>query len=119
MKAGETTAFVGPSGSGKSTIIQLVMRFYNPMNDGGEILLDGKPIKNYDLRSIRKNVGYVGQEPVLFNCSIRKNMLLAKPNATEHEINKALKLANCNFVERMEKGIETSVGAQGGKLSGG
>lgn len=52
-EAGQTTAFVGPSGSGKSTIIQLCMRFYNPLNDGGEILLDGKPIKSYDLRSLR------------------------------------------------------------------
>lgn len=69
FEAGKTTAFVGPSGSGKSTIIQLVERFYNP--DSGTITLDGVPIDKYDLREMRRAIGYVGQEPVLFNTSIR------------------------------------------------
>lgn len=89
FEAGKTTAFVGPSGSGKSTIIQLVERFYNP--DNGLITLDGVPLDHYDLRGMRRAIGYVGQEPVLFNTTIRENMRLAKPDATEIEMVEALK----------------------------
>lgn len=116
---------MGPSGSGKSTIIQLIERFYNPshVHDGdvkGEILLDGKPIESYDLRSLRRCMGYVGQEPVLFNTSIAENLKFAKPDATEFEMEQALKRAKAwDFVENLPGGINANVGASGGQLSGG
>lgn len=84
FEAGKTTALVGPSGSGKSTIIQLIERFYK--NDSGSIRVDGIPIENLNLRSFRRHIGYVGQEPVLFNATIRENMKFAKPDATDAEI---------------------------------
>jgi len=84
FEAGKTTALVGPSGSGKSTIIQMIERFY--MNDSGSIKVDGTPIESLDLRAFRRMVGYVGQEPVLFNATIRENMKFAKPDATDAEI---------------------------------
>ena len=79
------------------------MRFYNPLD--GEITFDGEPIQNWDLRSLRRNVGYVGQEPVLFNDTIEANMRLAKPDAENWEIDEALKLACCKpFVDRLSHG---------------
>jgi ATP-binding cassette subfamily B (MDR/TAP) protein 1 len=108
FEAGKTTALVGPSGSGKSTIIQLLERFYDPT--GGEILLDGDDIKKVNLKSMRQLIGYVGQEPVLFNASIRENMLFAKPDATEDEIIQALKDANAwSFIQKKmgATGIDT------------
>mmetsp|Transcript_41198 Transcript_41198/g.62681 ORF Transcript_41198/g.62681 Transcript_41198/m.62681 type:complete len:171 (-) Transcript_41198:2427-2939(-) len=84
FEAGKTTALVGPSGSGKSTIIQLVERFYDP--DAGSVNFDGTNLKDYDLRSVRQLIGYVSQEPVLFNASIKENMLFAQPDATDAEI---------------------------------
>ena len=88
FEAGKTTALVGPSGSGKSTIIQMIERFYK--NDSGTITLDGNPIESLDLRSFRRSMGYVGQEPVLFNASIKENMRFAKPDASDKEIEEAL-----------------------------
>ena len=81
MNANETTALVGPSGSGKSTCIQLIERFYDPSE--GQVLLDGKDLKEYDLRSVRQTIGYVGQEPVMFNQTIYENMKYSNPNATK------------------------------------
>lgn len=69
IEAGKTTALVGPSGSGKSTIIQLIERFYNP--ESGSITLDGVELDKYDLRQMRQIIGYVGQEPIMFNTTIR------------------------------------------------
>ena len=120
FEAGKTTALVGPSGSGKSTIIQLLERFYDPT--GGQVLLDGDDIKTVNLQSMRQLIGYVGQEPVLFNASIRENMLFAKPDATEEEIIQALKDANAwSFIQKKmgTTGIDTQVGGSGGQLSGG
>lgn len=92
FEAGKTTALVGPSGSGKSTIIQLMERFYDPLE--GQVLLDGMDIRKLNLRSMRRLIGYVGQEPVLFNTTIRENMKFAKPDATDKEIEDALRAAN-------------------------
>jgi len=120
FEAGKTTALVGPSGSGKSTIIQLLERFYDPT--GGQVLLDGDDIKTVNLQSMRQLIGYVGQEPVLFNASIRENMLFAKPDASEEEIIQALKDANAwSFIQKKmgTTGIDTQVGGSGGQLSGG
>jgi ATP-binding cassette subfamily B (MDR/TAP) protein 1 len=118
FEAGKTTALVGPSGSGKSTIIQMIERFYQ--NDSGSITVDGHEIASLDLRSFRRLVGYVGQEPVLFNATIKENMKFAKPDATDDEIREALVAANAwGFIQKIEKGIETTVGGSGGSLSGG
>jgi len=92
FESGKTTALVGPSGSGKSTIIQLIERFYDPCQ--GSVLIDGTDIKMLDLRSMRHTIGYVSQEPVLFNTTIKENLLFAKEDATDAEIEQALKDAN-------------------------
>jgi len=120
FEEGKTTALVGPSGSGKSTVIQLMERFYDPCS--GQVLIDGVDLKSINLTSLRQQIGYVGQEPVLFNTSIRENMYFAKPDATDAEIEQALKDANAwSFIKSKmgEKGIDTEVGASGGQLSGG
>ena len=95
--------------------MQLIERFYDP--DSGQVLIDGKDLKTLNLRSLRKKIGYVGQEPVLFNMSIRENLLYGKPDATEEEIIKALKSANAweFIVDKMkEHGVDTNVGNAGG-----
>jgi ABC-type multidrug transport system fused ATPase/permease subunit len=88
----------------------LLERFYDP--ESGTITLDGEDIRNLNLSQMRQNIGYVGQEPVLFNTSIRENMYFAKPDATDKEIEEALKAANAwDFIqESMDKGIDTNVG---------
>ena len=118
FEEGKTTAIVGASGAGKSTIVQLLERFYDPTS--GKVLFDGDDLRSMDLGYYRKHlVGYVGQEPVLFNCSIKENLLYARPEATDEEIESALRDANAwSFVEAMG-GIETTVGNSGGQLSGG
>ena len=88
FEEGRTTAIVGASGSGKSTIVQLIERFYDP--EAGEITLDGKEIRSLHLRELRRKIGYVGQEPVLFNSSIKENILYGNPSAPEDEIIHAL-----------------------------
>ena len=119
IEGGKTTALVGPSGSGKSTVIQLIERFYDPAS--GTVTLDGKDITSVNLCSMRQQIGYVSQEPILFNCSIRENMKFAKPDATDEEIIQALKDANAwDFInDTMSEGINTGVGSGGGQLSGG
>jgi ATP-binding cassette subfamily B (MDR/TAP) protein 1 len=92
FEQGKTTALVGQSGSGKSTIIQLLERFYDP--NSGTVLIDGLDLKTLNLCQVRQQVGYVGQEPVLFNTTIRDNLRFAKPDATEAEMIEALKNAN-------------------------
>lgn len=96
----------------------MIERFYK--NDSGTIKLDGTPIEDLDLRGFRRNMGYVGQEPVLFNATIKENMKFAKPDATDQEIIDALNAANAYiFIQKMEKGLNTIVGGSGGSLSGG
>ena len=82
IKAGETTAIVGPSGSGKSTIIQLVERFYDPVV-GGSVCFDGKDLKKIDLRDLRENIGYVGQEPTMILGTIKDNLLFGNRHAND------------------------------------
>lgn len=118
IEAGKTTALVGPSGSGKSTVIQLLERFYDPTE--GDIFLDGVSIKDVNLASMRKAMGYVSQEPVLFNASIRENMRFSVPEATEQEMITALENANAwDFVSNLPDKLDTHVGGAGGQLSGG
>lgn len=88
-------------------------RFYDP--DSGSVLLDGKDYKTLNLRSMRQLIGYVGQEPVLFNTTIKENMLFAKPDATDEQIEKALRDSNAwDFIEEFPDRINTQVGGSGG-----
>jgi ABC-type multidrug transport system fused ATPase/permease subunit len=115
---GEQVAFVGPSGAGKSTISSLLLRFYDP--SGGQIIIDGKDAKDYDLTELRGNMAIVPQEVLLFGGSIRDNIEYGKPGATEQEILKAAEQANAmEFIGRFPEGLETLVGERGVQLSGG
>ena len=118
LKKGETLALVGQSGSGKSTIANLVNRFYDIKN--GEILIDGLNIKTITKNSLRKLIGLVTQDSILFNDSIKNNLLVAQNNATDDEIIEALKIANAwEFVKELTDDIYHNVGDSGNKLSGG
>jgi ABC-type multidrug transport system fused ATPase/permease subunit len=98
--------------------VQLIERLYEPTS--GEILIDGIPLKYLNLRDFRRQIGYVNQEPVLLNTSIKNNILLGKPDATDEEISEALKKINAwDFVRKMPHGIEECTGFGGGSLSGG
>ena len=118
IEKNKKTAFVGESGSGKSTIVALIERFYD--TNSGSILIDELDIKEYNLNSLRKCIGYVGQEPVLFSGTVKENLLFGKEDATEEEIIEALKKANAyDFVDKLEKKLETFIGIGGSQLSGG
>ncbi|RDX83230.1 ABC transporter B family member 9, partial [Mucuna pruriens] len=119
IPAGKTVALVGESGSGKSTVISLLERFYNP--DSGHILLDGVNIKELRLSWLRQQMGLVGQEPILFNESIRANIAYGKEvSATEEEIIAAAEAANAHkFISSLPDGYDTCVGERGTQLSGG
>ena len=118
IEKNKKTAFVGESGSGKSTIVALLERFYDPIS--GSISIDGVDLREYNLNSLRKNIGYVGQEPVLFSGTVKENLLFGKEDATDEEINEALKKANAyDFVHKLEKKLDTFIGIGGNQLSGG
>ena len=118
IPAGEKIALAGHSGAGKSTIIQLLLKFYPILQ--GKILVDGKPIEQWNLKQLRSNIGIVPQEVLLFGGSIRENIAYAKPNASEEEIVLAAKKANAwQFISQFPEGLETTVGERGIKLSGG
>ena len=115
---GKTVALVGQSGSGKSTIANLLTRFYDVQE--GSIKIDGIDIKDMNMHSVRGLMGLVTQDSILFNDSIKNNILIGKPDATDSEIIEALKIANAyEFVKDLPSGIETNIGDAGGKLSGG
>ncbi len=115
---GSVTALVGSSGSGKSTIASLAASFLNPSS--GEVTIDSTDLSKVILSSYRKNLGVVLQDEFLFEGSIRENILFAKPNANEAEIQEAIKAAYVNeFTDRFEDGLETLIGERGVKLSGG
>jgi len=115
---GRKVALVGKSGAGKSTIVQLLMRFYNP-NSGG-IRIDGTDIRQLDLTSLRRNIGIVPQEVLLFGGSIEENIRYGKPDASLAEIEQAARKANAwEFISSFPEGLATIVGERGIKLSGG
>jgi ATP-binding cassette, subfamily B, bacterial len=113
---GETVALVGATGAGKSTLVNLLARFYE--FGSGEILVDGKSIRDYDMRALRESIGVVTQESFLFNGTVRENLLMGKPSASDAELWSALEAANArDFVERLPKKLESVVGERGVKLS--
>jgi len=115
---GKTVALVGQSGSGKSTIANLLTRFYDVQQ--GSIKIDGIDLKDFNLQSLRGLMGLVTQDSILFNDTIKNNLLLGKESATDEEIIEALKIANAyEFVKDLPNGIETNIGDSGNKLSGG
>ena len=118
VKAGQKIALVGPSGSGKSTIIKLLSGLY-PFEQG-DILIDGKGIRNYNVTALRKNFGTVPQDTILFGGTIRENIAYGKTNATEEEIITAARKANAfSFIDSFPEKFDTIVGERGVKISGG
>ncbi len=118
IEKGKTVALVGSSGAGKSTLADLVPRFHDVSS--GELLIDGINIKAYSLEQLRRLMGIVTQEPILFNDTIANNITLGIDNATAVAIEQAAKIANAhNFILQKEEGYKTNIGDRGGKLSGG
>ncbi len=116
INKGQTVALVGQSGSGKSTIVDLIPRFFDPVN--GEILLDGKNLKNYSIDSLRSLFGYVNQQPVLFNDTIYNNILFGKPDSSVEEVERAARLAFAHdFIVEKENKYQTNLGEGGDNLS--
>ena len=117
-RPGETVALVGATGAGKSTLASLLPRFYELPENDGKIFVDGKEIREYGLRALRENIGVVTQESFLFNGSIRENLLMGKPSATDAELWRAVDAANARaFIERLPEKLESVVGERGVKLS--
>jgi ATP-binding cassette subfamily B (MDR/TAP) protein 1 len=144
IPAGQTAALIGSSGSGKSTVMALLQRFYDPVaavidrgedgleividsstsskldNSNGIVLVDGMDIRTMDVMYLRNEIGLVGQEPVLFDASVRDNIALGKDDATEEEIIAAAKIANAHgFISKFDGGYDYNVGTRGKKVSGG
>ena len=115
---GRMTALVGPSGGGKSTVFNLMLRFYEP--ESGSITIDGQDIVNFSRQSLRQQIAYVSQDVYLFHSTIRENIAIGKPGATEDEIIAAAKAAHAHeFVTGFPNGYDTPVGERGAQLSGG
>lgn len=117
IPSGSNVCIVGPSGGGKSTVASLLLRFYNPTE--GAITINGLNIKDLNVKSLRRRIGMVAQEPVLFSGTVAENIAYGKPQATRAEIVAAARKANCGFISDFPDGLETQVGARGAQLSGG
>lgn len=118
INKGETVAFVGMSGGGKSTLINLIPRFYDVTQ--GEILIDHHNVKDFLTGSLRNQIGLVQQDNILFSDTVKENILLGRPDATDDEIVEAAKMANAHdFISNLPNGYDTEVGERGVKLSGG
>lgn len=117
-KPGEIVALLGQTGSGKTTLVNLIPRFFDVTS--GRVLIDGKDVREMDLYSLRRQIGIVLQESLLFSATIRENIAYGRPDATEEEIIAAAKAANAhNFILEFEKGYDTEIGERGVTLSGG
>ncbi|KAF2675787.1 hypothetical protein K458DRAFT_447859 [Lentithecium fluviatile CBS 122367] len=117
IEQGTNVAIVAPSGAGKSTVASLLLRFYIPTE--GTITIHGRDITKLNAKQLRRKIGYVGQEPVLFSGTIAENISYGVPHATRAEIIAAARKANCEFISDFPDGLETHVGARGTQLSGG
>nr|WP_275064650.1 ATP-binding cassette domain-containing protein [Bartonella sp. MM73XJBT] len=118
LQPGKPIMLLGPSGCGKSTLAKLLCALYPPAS--GQILINDQSIQNFDIRSVRQTIAYFPQSPCLFSGTILENMLLAKPDASENEINAALHASACyDLIAQLPQGLHPQVGEQGGFLSGG
>lgn len=117
IPSGSNVCIVGPSGGGKSTVASLLLRFYNPTQ--GTITINGVDIAKMNVKSLRRRIGMVAQEPVLFSGTVAENIAYGKPRASRAEIIAAAQKANCGFISDFPDGLETQVGARGAQLSGG
>ncbi len=118
IKYGEMTALVGHSGAGKSTILNLIPRFFDPQD--GEIVINGKSIESYSLKTLRENISLVSQDTTLFDDTVKNNIKYSKLDATDEEIAEAARLSSCeDFIKDMPNGYETVIGENGLRLSGG
>ncbi|MBC8137743.1 MAG: ABC transporter ATP-binding protein [Fibrella sp.] len=118
LPAGASLALVGPSGAGKSTLIKLLYRFYEP--DSGTIRLVGRPLGEYNVDSVRRNMALVSQDIFLFDGTVRENIVLGRPDATDEEVERAARLAQADtFIRELEKGYDAEIGERGIKLSHG
>ncbi|HVV01108.1 MAG TPA: ABC transporter ATP-binding protein [Verrucomicrobiae bacterium] len=116
VSQGETLAIVGPSGSGKTTLMALIMRFYDPQE--GVVKLDGEDLRQIKQRSLRRNIGTVLQDPLLFNDSVRNNIAYGRPEASIQEVERAARAANAEvFIRQLPEGYDTPVGERGSRLS--
>jgi ATP-binding cassette subfamily B protein len=115
---GESVALVGPSGAGKSTVASLLLRFYDP--DAGAVTIDGRDVRDLDPRELRRHIGIVSQEPILFATSIADNIRYGRPDAPDEAVRAAAEAAHCaSFIEAFPDGYRTPVGERGVRLSGG
>ncbi|MDQ7081794.1 MAG: ATP-binding cassette domain-containing protein [Aquificota bacterium] len=110
VSRGDKIGVVGHTGSGKSTLVKLIPRL---IDYTGSIRVDCTELRDFELRSLRARIGMATQDTFLLNATIRENMLIAKPDATDEEIWEALRLALCDFVERMDRGLDSVVGERG------
>ncbi len=118
VESGEILALVGPTGAGKSTLAKLISRFYDP--DSGKVLIDGHDLRNVQLESLRRQVAVVPQEPFLFNGSIKENIIFARPDSNENDIQKACEAAGLtDLINRLPDGIDSAVHERGASLSAG
>ena len=118
VPGGHRVALVGRSGAGKTTMASLIPRFY--VATGGRVLIDGRDVRHYTLKSLREHIALVAQDALLFSSSIRDNLRYARPDATDEELTRALEMANLReFVESLPEGLDTIIGERGFKISGG
>ena len=118
IPANRMTAFVGPSGAGKSTLIDLLLGLNQP--EKGEVLVDGTPLTKDNLQSLRRSISYVPQDPFIFNATVRENLLMINPNATEEQIWESLEFSSAaEFIKKFPQGLDTIIGDRGIRLSGG
>jgi ATP-binding cassette subfamily B protein len=118
VSPGETVAIVGPSGAGKSTLFSLLLRFYDP--SGGDVLLDGVPVRSADLDALRRRIALVPQDVAIFAASVTDNIRYGAPGATDDDVRRAAQTAHADrFISALPQGYETQLGERGAMLSGG